>query len=246
LAASVVRQKPDLIFAIRARVVRPLKLATTAIPIVGVMSDPVAWGIVESLGRPGGNITGVTLDAGIEMFGKQLELLRELLPQASSVGYLTSKYLWKSHPAAAAVREAARRMGISLLSADLEAFQEAEYRRAFADMKQEGVAGILVSLHSENGTYRNLIVELARDSRLPALYPYRSYVELGGLMSYGPSEVEFCRRAAGQIDQIIKSGKPCDMPIEQVSKIELVINLKAAKALLASRCRRPCSPAPMS
>ena len=231
LATSVVRQKPDLIFAEAARVVHALELVTIEIPIVGVMSDPVAWGIVESLSRPGGNITGVAVDAGIEINGKQLELLKELLPQPSSVGYLASRDVWEGHPAAAAVREAAQRMGISLLGAILESVQEAEYRRVFAAMKQEGVAGILVSLQAENVTYRKLIAELVRDNRLPTLYPYRNFVELGWLMSYGPSTAEYYRRAAGQIDEILKGGKPGDMPIQQATKFELVINLKTAKAL---------------
>ena len=130
LAASVVRQKPDLIFATGARVVRPLKLATTAIPIVGIMADPIAWGVVESLGRPGGNITGVTVDAGLEIFGKQLEFLKELLPQASSVGFLTTRGVWDG-PTGVAAQEASRQMGISLLGAILEPAQEAEYRRVF-------------------------------------------------------------------------------------------------------------------
>jgi putative tryptophan/tyrosine transport system substrate-binding protein len=228
LAASVARQKPDLILAGTARLVRALKLATTAIPIVGVMTDPVAWGIVESLSRPGGNITGVNFDAGIEIYGKQLELLKELLPQ-SSVGYLTSRGLWEGgHPADAAVREAAQHLGISLFGAILESAQEAEYRRIFAE---KGVAGILVSVHSENLIRRKLVVELATASRLPTLYPYREYVELGGLISYGSSIAEFYRRAAGQIDQILQGGKPGDMPIQQSNKFELVINLKTAKAL---------------
>jgi putative tryptophan/tyrosine transport system substrate-binding protein len=169
----VVRQKPDLVFAVTSRVVRALKLAITAIPIVFVMTDPVAWGIVESLSRPGGNITGVSSDAGIEIFGKQLELLKELLPQPSSVGLLISKELWDG-PNAVATRAAAQRMGISLFGANLESAQEAEYRRGFAAMKQEGVAGILVSLEAENNTHRKLMVEPARDSRLPTLYPLRS------------------------------------------------------------------------
>jgi putative ABC transport system substrate-binding protein len=130
LATSIVHQNPDLIFAITARIVLALKLATTAIPIVGVVSDPVAWGIVESLGRPGGNITGVTVDAGLEIFGKQLEFLKELLPQASSVGFLTTRGVWDG-PTGVAAQEASRQMGISLLGAILEPAQEAEYRRVF-------------------------------------------------------------------------------------------------------------------
>jgi putative ABC transport system substrate-binding protein len=230
LADNVVRQKPDIILAIGSRIVRPLKLATTTIPIVGVMVDPVAWRIVESLSRPGGNITGVALDAGIELSGKRLELLKELLPQPSSVGYLVSRAAWEL-PGGVAVQEAAQRMGISLLGAILESFQEAEYRRVFAAMNQKGVAGILVSVQAENIIHRKLIVDLARDSRLPTLYPWREHVEFGGLISYGASLGQAYRRAAGQIDLILKGGKPGDMPIEQPTKFELLINLKTAKAL---------------
>jgi putative ABC transport system substrate-binding protein len=230
LAASVVLQKPDLIVGFSSRVVHALKLATTAIPIVGLMADPVAVGIVESLSRPGGNITGVVVDAGIEVYGKQLDLLKELLPQLSSVGYLASRGVWES-PYGVAVREAARRMGISLFGAILESFQEAEYRRVFAAMKQEGVAGILVNLQEENVNHRKLIAELARDSRLPTLYGLREHVELGGLMSYGPRTVEYRRRVAAYVDKILKGANPANLPIEQQSKFELVINLKTAKAL---------------
>src|SRR4029077_2720869 len=129
------------------------------------------------------------------------------------------------------LREAAKRMGTSLFDAILESAQETEYRRVFAAMKQEGVAGVLASSQGENLTYRKLIVDLARDSRLPTLYPWREHVELGGLMSYGPSRAEYLHRAAGQIDLILKGGKPGDMPIQEATKLELVINLKTAKLL---------------
>ena len=230
LAASVVRQKPDLILAGTSRIVRALKLATTAIPIVGLMADPVAWGIVESLNRPGGNITGVSVDAGIDIFGKRLELLKELLAQPASVGFLASRGVWEG-PTAVEVRVAAQHLGISLFGAILESFQETEYRLVFATMEQEGVAGILVSEQTENFVHRKLVVELATASHLPTLYPYREHVELGGLMSYGPSIAAMFRGAARQIDQILKGRKPSDMPIQQSTKFELVINLNTAKAL---------------
>jgi putative tryptophan/tyrosine transport system substrate-binding protein len=171
------------------------------------------------------------LDAGIEMYGKQLELLKELLPQSYSMGYLTLKALWKTHPAAVAAQEAAKRMGISLLGANLESLEEAEYRRVFTAMKQEGVAVILVSLQGENALHGKLIAELARDNQLPTLCQNRGYVEAGLLMSYGPSYGEYMRLAARQIDQILKGGKPGDMPIQQPTTLELVINLKTTKAL---------------
>jgi putative tryptophan/tyrosine transport system substrate-binding protein len=130
-----------------------------------------------------------------------------------------------------AAREAGQRMGISLLGAILECFEEAEYRRVFAAMKQEGLAGVLVHAQGGNLTHRKLIVDLARDSRLPTLHPWREHIELGGLMSYGPSRAEYWRSAAGQIDQILKGAKPADLPVIQSTKLELVINLKTAKAL---------------
>jgi putative tryptophan/tyrosine transport system substrate-binding protein len=210
LAASVVRQKPDLICALGSRLVLALKLTTTAIPIVGLMADPVAFGIVESLGRPGGNITGVSTDAGMELYGKQLELLKEPLPQFSSVGYLASRGVWEG-PTGVEVREAAQHLGISLFGAILESFQEAEYRRVFAAMKQEGVAGILVNIQAENIVHRKLIVDLATHSRLPTLYPVREYVELSGLMRYGPSRAEYLRRGAGQLGKSTRFSKAVNL-----------------------------------
>jgi ABC-type uncharacterized transport system substrate-binding protein len=129
------------------------------------------------------------------------------------------------------MRAAAKRMGTSLFGAILESAQETEYRRVFAVMKQAGVAGVLASSQDENLTHRKLIVDLARDSRLPTRYPWREHVELGGLMSYGPSRAEYLHRAAGQIDLILKGGKPGDMPIQEATKLELVINRKTAKLL---------------
>jgi putative ABC transport system substrate-binding protein len=195
------------------------------------MSDPVAYGFAASLGRPGGNVTGIAVDAGIEIFGKRLELLHEVLAQHSSVGFLASRGVWESHPASAAVREAAQRMNIPLIGAILESYQEAEYRRVFAAMKQEGVAGILVSVQGENFFHRKLIVELANDNRVPTLYPWREHVQLGGLMSYGPRVMELYRLAAGQIDEVLKGSKAGDIPIQEPTKFDLVINLKTAKAL---------------
>jgi len=134
-------------------------------------------------------------------------------------------------PYGVVAREAGQRLGISLLGAFLESFQEAECRRVFAAMKQERVAGIVIATQSENLSHRKLIVDLAMDSRLPTLHPWREHVELGGLMSYGPSRAEYMRRAAGQIDQILKGSKPADLPVIESTKFELVINLKTAKAL---------------
>src|SRR5262249_26228083 len=147
------------------------------------------------------------------------------LRQPSSVGFLVSRGLWEG-PDGVAARAAAQRMGISIRAAILESFEEAEYRQGFAAMKQEGVAGSLISTQAGKLNPRKLIVDLTRDSRLPTLHPWREHIELGGLMSYGPSRAEYLRSAAGQIDQILKGAKPADLPVIQSTKLELAINLK--------------------
>jgi putative tryptophan/tyrosine transport system substrate-binding protein len=230
LAADVVREKPDVIYAVTTRMVRALKAATNTIPIVGFMADPLAFGLVASLARPGGNVTGVSTDGGVEYLGKQLGLLRDLLPKLSRVGFLASRAVW-SGPAGVAVREAGQRMGTELLGAILEVAQEAEYRRAFALMKEQAVDGLVVSDQGENYANRRIIAELAAESRLPTVYPYRAQVEAGGLINYGADLADLLRHAAQQIAQIIKGATPSDMPVRQPTKFELVINLKTARAL---------------
>jgi len=176
LARDVVRTNPDLIFAIQNALILSFKATTDTIPVVGFMADPVAFGIVASLARPGGNITGVSNDAGSEVWGKRLQILREVIPAASKVGYLNVAP-W-SGASAAAVKEAARQAGISLLGPGLESpIQEAEYRRVLGAMVQEHADGLIVDDTSPNFTYRRLIVELVEKARLPTIYPYRAHFE---------------------------------------------------------------------
>jgi putative tryptophan/tyrosine transport system substrate-binding protein len=230
LAADVVRQKPDLIYANTTRMVRALKEATTTIPIVGLTADPLAFGLVTSLARPGGNVTGVSTDGGIEYLGRQLGLLRDLVPKLSRVGYLASRAVWGG-PSGIAMREAGQRMGTEVLGAILDVPQEAEYRRAFTLMKEQAVDGLVVSDQGENFAHRRIIAHLADESRLPTVYPFRAQVEVGGLINYGVDLVEVYRQAAEQIAQIVKGAKPADLPIRQATKFEMVINIKTAKAL---------------
>jgi putative tryptophan/tyrosine transport system substrate-binding protein len=231
LAREVVRQQPDVIFAGSIRMVRRLKAATATIPIVGTMTDPVAWGIVDSLARPGGNITGVSVDAGLEIWGKRLGLLRELMPAASRVGFLVSRDFADSHPAVA-MREAAQQAGVSLVGPPLEGtIQETEYRRVFERMTQERAEALIVADQAEHGTYSRLIIELAEESFLPALFPYRFWAEQGGLIAYGIDTVDLYPRLAGYIVRILKGAKPGELPIDQATKFELIINLKTAKTL---------------
>lgn len=232
LARDVVQLKPDVIFVVGIPMLLFFQYATGIIPVVAVTADPVAFGIVSSLARPGANITGVSVDAGIEIWGKRLELLKEAIPGLSRVSFLGTREGWESS-AGQAVRKAALSMGIALLGSFPEwpPLQDAEYRRLFASMSQERVDAVLIGGDDENFTSRKLIVELAEKGRLPTMSPFREHVELGGLMAYASDRPDFYRHAARQIDQILKGAKPGEIPFYQSSKFELVINLKTAKAL---------------
>jgi putative ABC transport system substrate-binding protein len=232
LANEVVRQQPDVIFTFSDRMVRNFKAATTTIPIVGLMGgDPVADGFVDSLARPGGNITGFTSVPRPEIWGKRLGLLRELIPTASRVGFLVSRDLAGS-PEGVAMREAAQRAEISLVAPPLEgAIQESEYRRVFEVITQERAVALIVGEQIEHYTYSRLIIELAEKSRLPAIFPYPSFAEQGGLIAYGFGTYGIFRRAAGYIARILEGAKPSELSVDQETKFELVINLKTAKTL---------------
>jgi putative ABC transport system substrate-binding protein len=183
-AREVVRQQPDLIVALSSRMVLRLKEATTTIPIVGSMGDPVACGIVDSLARPSGNITGLSSVEGEEIMGKRLGLLLELIPGAARVGFLASRDIAESNHGLD-MRKAAQQAGISLVGPPLGGtIEEAEYRRVFKLMTQERADGLIVSGQSENLTYRPLIIELAEKSRLPTIFPDRSKA---GLLPMGPT-----------------------------------------------------------
>jgi putative ABC transport system substrate-binding protein len=233
LVREAVRSNPDLIVALGNRLVTEVKAATETIPVVAVVADPVRWGIVTSIARPGRNITGVAVDGGIEQWAKYLELLHEIVPAASKVGYLASRRLWESAVRAdSVILEAAQRLKISLVGPPLAApIAEAEYHRVFAAMAEEGVDALYVNNQHENFTNRQLIVELAEKYRFPAIYLYREFTEIGGLISYGVNLNDTLRQAAEQIDLILKGTQPGDIPFRQPTKFELVINLKTAKAL---------------
>ena len=231
LSVEAVRGNPDLIFAADHRIARALKTATDVIPVVTILGDPVAEGIVSSLARPGGNITGVTTVAGYEIAGKRLQVLHEMVPSASRVAWLASRTQWEG-PDGAALREAAQRRKISLLGPPLDApLHEAEYRRVFSAMAQQGVDALIVNGQGENFTNRHLILRLIDEAKLPAIYSFREFADLGGLMVYGIDLRDIFRHAAGQVDEILRGGKPGDIPFYQPTKFELVINLKTANAL---------------
>jgi putative tryptophan/tyrosine transport system substrate-binding protein len=231
LAREVVGRNPDVIWAISPQVLIALKAATATIPIVGLGSDPVALGIVSSLARPGGNITGVSVDAGFEVWGKRLELLKEAVPTLSRLGLLVTRTASGSR-GAAVVKEASEKLGISLVGSPLDSpIDEAAYRRAFAAMAQEGADALFVGSEAENDANLRIIVDLADKSRLPAVYSLRGAAEIGGLMAYAYDLLDVARHNAEQIDQIFRGANPGDIPIYRAIKFELVINLRTAKAL---------------
>jgi putative ABC transport system substrate-binding protein len=232
VAHAVLRDAPELIAASGDRLAREFKAATDIIPIVATVSDPVTLGLVKSLAQPGGNITGTSIDGGVEMEGKRLELLREMVPRASKVGYLATRRVWEEGTYVKATKEAAARKNISLVGPPLEApFREAEYRRVFAMMSQQGADALVVNAQPENTTNALLIVELAKQTRLPAIYSYPSFAQIGGLVTYGVDLSDVMRHSADQVDLILKGAKPGDIPFYQPTKFHLVINLKTAKAL---------------
>ena len=229
LAAEFVRLKVDVIVTGGGISTRSAKEATVTIPIVMTQDiDPVRNGFVASLARPGGNITGLAT-LGPEISGKQIELLREILPKLGRVAVLgttsnpgTEQALKETELAAAAFKVQLQYLDVLGLN-DIDAgFQSASRGRMDA---------VLILISSVLNTHRKHVASLALKNRLPAMYPFPEFVEAGGLMSYGVSFADLWRRAATYIDKIFKGAKPADLPIEQPTKFELVVNLKAAKQM---------------
>jgi putative ABC transport system substrate-binding protein len=230
LARDVVRRNPDVILVIGTSLTLDFKATTATIPLVGIFSDPVEVGVVQSLARPGGNLTGVSVDVGIEQWAKRIQLLQQVAPRVTRLGILRSRTTLERY--ADSEREMSQRTGTAFIGPPLDRpIDESEYRRVFAVLAQSRADGILVTDESENVTNRRAIVALAEKGQLPAIFPYRVFVEDGGLMSYGVDNGDLGRRAAGMVGQILKGAKPGDIPIFQPTKFELAINLKTAKAL---------------
>ena len=228
IVAELVRLKTDVIVTVSTPMAQAAKQVTTMVPIVMARSDsPVEAGLVASLGRPGGNITGLTTKTGPEIEGKRLELLKDALPKISRVAYLRMKTDWEG-PTGESVKAAAKALNVTLLHAE---HTPNEYASAFAVIARQRPDALLVTDSAPAFAHRRLIVEFAVKNRLPGMYGWRELVEAGGLMSYGVSISDLFRRAAGYVDKILKGANPADLPIEQPTKFELVINLKTAKAL---------------
>ena len=230
LAADLVRLKVDVIVTAVTQASLAARQATGAIPIVMVgVSDPVGSGLVASLARPGANITG-TSSMTAEVVGKQLELLKETVPRISQVAALWNP----ANPVFQAIQRketevAARALGVQLRI--LEARGPGDIERAFGAMTSARARALLVLGDPVFNSHRKRIADLALNGRLPAVSGTREFVDAGGLMAYGPSFTEMHRRAAYYVDRILKGTKPADLPVEQPTKFELVVNLKTAKQI---------------
>ena len=230
LAAELVRNKVDVIVAPAGSAALAAKNATGSIPIVMIFaSDPVEMGLVASLRRPGGNITGTTFTPGPEIFGKQLQILKEAVPHASRVAVLSNPADPSFALQVRQVEATGRSLGIRLQH--VEARGPEEFDSAFAAMARERADALLVTGTSTFLAHRVRLAELAVKGRLPTMHSFRESVEAGGLMAYAVNMADFVGRSAVYVDKILKGAKPADLPIEQPTKFELLINLKAAKAL---------------
>jgi putative ABC transport system substrate-binding protein len=229
LAAELVQMKADIIFAPSSTFVEPARKATQTIPIVFALdADPVGLGHVASLARPGGNITGLTMQS-TEINTKQLEILKEALPQSTRFGVLWNPSTPSHQLGLPAVEAAGETLGVTLIAVPARTTEE--FEPALATMEQKHVGGFLDLASPLSYSERVHLAELALQHRLPGMFGIRANAEAGGLMSYAADINDLHRRAAAYIDKILKGAKPADLPVEQASKFGFVINLKTARAL---------------
>ena len=232
LAREVVDTKPDVIVCTGTPMTLSLKAATTTIPIVAATGDPIRFGIVSNLARPGGNVTGVSVDAGVEVWAKRLELLWSAVPNLRNVVYVSSEGTW-TNAGGQTVRDAAQKLGIALLRGNINSpYGEEEYRNVFSSLQRDQLDGLILSdegyLHLPK---KSLLVQLILQIGVPAIYPYAQFAEAGGLMSYSSDLNSVVHRLVAQIVEIFRGANPGEIPYFQAAKFELVVNLKTAKAL---------------
>jgi len=226
IAREVVDSHPDLIIAMSGPLTRALKPLTATIPILAMSGDPVAGGIVANIARPDGNITGVSVDAGLEIYGKRLQYLVETAPRLANVRLLlttVNRWLWET-AVLDALRDAAGRAGVSIDAALVSTpVDQAAYETAFEAMDRDRIDGFIVDDESDPVAHRQLIADLAARYRLPAIYPYRDFVDAGGLLSYGIDFLDACRRLAVMTNELLRGAKPGDIPYYQLTKFDLVL-----------------------
>lgn len=228
LIEELVQLSPDVIVVPNQANAVAVRKVTQTIPIVAANFDPLGSGLAASYARPGGNVTGLLLIAP-ELVGKQLELLKEIVPRLKRVAILWSPINRSSLPLLEEANRAANVLGLWLLA--VEARDAWDLERAFASMSREQVDALLVFGDAMFILQRKRIADLAERNHLPAMYVLREYLDAGGLVFYGPSMADNFRRAAAYVDKILRGAKPGDLPVEQPTKFELVINLKTARRL---------------
>jgi putative tryptophan/tyrosine transport system substrate-binding protein len=229
LAQELVRLKPDIILTAGTPGTLAAKHATQSIPIVtAAAGDPVAAGLVSSLAQPGGNVTGLS-EMAPELEGKRLELFTQAVPQLSRVVALLNPANPFTTIAWKAMQPAAEALGVQLQPVEVQGPKDLD--RALAAITEARPDGLIVVPDRFLFTYRASIVQFLAEHRLPGMFPYREFVQEGGLLAYGPDYTDMYRRAATYVDKILRGAKPADLPMEQPTKFELVINLKTAQAL---------------
>ena len=228
LAAELVALKPAVIVTAGPQAARALKNATTTVPIVlAVITEPTATGLVASLSHPGGNLTGLAFQNS-ELTGKRLELLRDVVPSARQIAVLSDSTMGPNQGVPEALSAAAA-LGFTAKVYTVQSV--ADFGSAFQAIRRDKTDGLLVLASPMLNANRKSLIQLVAQNHLPATYEVRAFVEDGGLMSYGPSFAQMYRRSAAYVDKIIKGAKPADLPMEQPTKFELVVNIQAAKAL---------------
>ena len=228
LATELVELKVEVIVVDGTTTAKAAKTVTTTIPIIFTLGDPLATGIVASYARPGGNVTGVTT-VSTELSGKRLELLKEVVPNVSRVAVLFNPTN-VGYPYALKETEAAAQ-SLALQLQTLEARSTKELTSAFSAIERARIGALVTLPDAMFFGQRQRVVELAGKSRLPAIFPEKDFVDVGGLMAYGPNIPDNFRRAAYYVDKILKGAKPADLPVEQPTKFEFIVNLKAAKQI---------------
>ena len=229
LAAELVRSQVDVIVTGGTPPAKTLKNAARTIPIVmAIVGDPVAAGLVDSLARPGGNATGFSIVA-TDLSGRRLHLLNEIVPGLSSVAVMSNVENPQSQMELSETQSAAGRLDLRLHSVPISA--DTSIEDALEKIKKEPVQALIVVTDAILYSQRRQILDWTAGNRLPAMYPYREFPEAGGLISYAPNARDLFRRAASYVDRILKGANPGDLPVEQPTKFELIINLKTAKAL---------------
>ncbi|HEY7318825.1 MAG TPA: ABC transporter substrate-binding protein [Candidatus Binatia bacterium] len=227
-AAELVRLNVDVIVTTGSTAVFAAKQATSTIPIVMTTGDPLATGIITSLARPGGNITGLT-NVAVDLAGKRLELLKEAVPKLTRVGVLLNPNDPSSGGSLKETRAAARELGIQVQS--LQVRSPGDFETAIKAASEGRVNALIILQNALINAHRARVVELAAKHQLPTMFGEAAQVESGGLMSYGPNSLDLFRRAATYVDKILKGAKPADLPVEQPTKFEFIINLKATKQI---------------